>query len=342
MTVRSLLVSGCLVCSTFVGAEAQEIKFRPQGVPTAFYRGTAAEPKVDLILEASGVEPIGTDGKLVLVAHDKNEALFVVETATGRIVSDPISCESFPTGLKTGPKWEGMARDNAGNFYVIGSHSGKTEAEKLEKTHIIRFRLKDEGSHPTIDAKSVTHWKGSASLAAALALDVKDPLEQFKLKIEGLTVRQIAGKNELVVGLREPGDQVRVFAAELTDSSDSELSFRPLFKFSAGKLEGIQSMLTSMEYLPAWKGFLVVTATEDVGNIFHGNTLWFVPDSSIKDGKCEPVKVAEFEPAMKCEGLAELPGSTETEAKLVLTFDNDPHATKIPSRIQTVALKRKK
>ncbi len=46
---------------------------------------------------------------------------------------------------------------------------------------------------------------------------------------------------------------------------------------------------------------------------------------------------------MKAEGLAVL--STEkdgnrTSARLLITYDNDPHATRIPSRMQTATLVR--
>ncbi len=54
-------------------------------------------------------------------------------------------------------------------------------------------------------------------------------------------------------------------------------------------------------------------------------------------------KIGIFEVAMKAERLA-VPGAeqkgTITAVKLRITFDNDPHATKIPSRYQTVTLIR--
>jgi hypothetical protein len=338
---RLAAVVGAAVLAFSGGAMAGEITMVPQGAPTAFYRGSADDPKIDSLLEASGVEPIG-DGKFVLVAHDKHEALFVAEAATGKIVGEPISCAAFPTGLQFGPKWEGMARDDRGNFYVIGSHAGKTEEEKVQKSYLLRFRLKTDGPTPTIDAKSVTRWKCSGSLAESLGKDVSDPLERAKLKVEGLTIRRRGDRTELVVGLREPTDRVRVFSAELTESAapESDLTFKPLFRFDAGKREGVPLVLTSMEYVPSWKGFFVVTSTEDLTNVFHGNVLWFLSDDAIKAGDSQPVRVAEFEPAMKCEGLAELPGSTSEKVRLVLTYDNDALRTKIPSRIQTVVLTR--
>ena len=91
--------------------------------------------------------------------------------------------------------------------------------------------------------------------------------------------------------------------------------------------------------MPALGGFLVVTASEDESNAFHGNTLWFVADGETSRAH----KIATFEVAMKAEGLAILGVEKDAErtvVKLLITYDNDPHATKIPSRFQTVTLVR--
>ena len=102
-----------------------------------------------------------------------------------------------------------------------------------------------------------------------------------------------------------------------------------------------------MEYLPSGKGFLVITATEDDQNAFHGNTLWFVPDDRIAQGNGSSIqadKVWTFEVAMKAEGLCILPPtaghSVDELARLLVTYDNDPHSTHIPSRFQMVNLRK--
>jgi hypothetical protein len=101
----------------------------------------------------------------------------------------------------------------------------------------------------------------------------------------------------------------------------------------------VTSQLTSLEYVAALGGSLVITASEDERNAFHGNILWFVPDGQTTRAQ----KIATFEVAMKAEGLAVLGvenGAQRTAVKLVITYDNDPHATKIPSQLQTVTLVR--
>jgi hypothetical protein len=318
-------------------ARAQDARLRLESaaLPRPFIQGEAP----DSVIEASGVEPIG-DGRRFLVAHDKSPALHVVDLAGGRLVGQPITSPKFPPQTKNGPKWEGMARDSEGNYYLIGSHSGKTDAERDEKAVLIRFRLQDGSSDaPAIDDDSVVRWHVARSLASALKGQGLDEAKVGKRKIEGLAVREREGRRELVIGLREPDDKVRAFAADVTSapSPDAELELRPLFAFDAGLREGVRSQLTSLEYVPALRGFLVVTATEDGGNIFHGNTLWFVADGAAD----RAAEVATFEVAMKAEGLAVLDARDDgrrTVANLLITFDNDPKATKIPSRFQTATL----
>jgi hypothetical protein len=201
----------------------------------------------------------------------------------------------------------------------------------------------------------VKRWKLRDSLASALGREQADVKQ---LKIEGLCVyTRPAGAGrperlELAVGLRNPADLVRVFTADISrdPAADTELNFERLFAFPAGTREGEAAQLTSLHYLPAWKGFFVVTATEDKGNAFHGNTLYFLPADEIPAGQgaAAPHRVYDFEVAMKAEGLTDLPGPAGPDAgsdpartaRLLVTFDNDVHATKIPSRMQILRLTR--
>jgi hypothetical protein len=301
--------------------------------------------KVDVVLEASAVEPIG-DGRRLLVAHDKHPALFIVDVATGRLLGAPITAPHFPEPSKLGgPKWEGMARDGDGSYYVIGAHVGKTDEERTSKSVLLRFRLKDTDL-PAIDDASVIRWNISRSLESVLAASGLGPAEVAKRKIEGLAIRESkkadgSACREMIIGLREPSDKVRAFAVDITSapSPDAELELKPLFAFEAEAREGVTSQLTSLEHVAALGGFLVITASEDESNAFHGNILWFVLDGQTSRAQ----KIATFEVAMKAEGLAVLGvenGAQRTAVKLVITYDNDPHATKIPSRLQTVTLVR--
>jgi len=337
--LRALVMLGAisLIPST---SNADELRLESATLPAPLWEGG----KVNVVIEASGVEPIG-DGRLLLIAHDKAPALYVVEAATGRIMGAPLTSPRFPQLNGGGPKWEGMARDADGNYYLIGAHTGKTDQERATKSVLIRFRLKD-GDPPAIDDASIVRWDIARSLEAVLKAEGLPTKEVAKRKIEGLAIREqraVGGqaRRELLIGLRAPTDKVRVFAADISTSpsSDAELELKPAFAFVAEPREGVTSELTSLEYVPALGGFLVVTASEDEANAFHGNTLYFVPDGETARAR----KVATFEVAMKAEGLAVLGVENDaqrTAVKLLITYDNDPHATKIPSRFQTATLIR--
>jgi hypothetical protein len=321
-------------------AHADELRLESATLPAPLWDGG----QINGVIEASGVEPIG-DGRRLLIAHDKSPELFVVDTASGRILGAPITSPRFPRINIAGPKWEGMARDGDGYYYLIGAHNGKTDEERATKSLLIRFRLKDSDS-PAIDDDSIVRWDIARSLVAVLNAEGLDSTALDKRKIEGLAIREPKGaggppRRELFIGLREPNDKVRVFAADISNppSSEGELELKPAFAFSAEPREGVTSELTSLEYVPALGGFLVVTASEDKANAFHGNILWFVADGETSRAH----KVATFEVAMKAEGLAVLgaeTGAQRTAVKLLITYDNDAHATKIPSRFQTATLVR--
>jgi hypothetical protein len=318
---------------------ADEFRFEPTALPAPLLE----DGKPNAVIEASGVEPIG-DGRRFLVAHDKAPALHIVDLATGRLVGAPINSPKFPPATKTGPKWEGMARDSEGNYYVIGAHNGKTDEERATKSYLLRFRLKDgDADSPAVDDATVVRWEVARALVSALKADGLDEGRVAARKVEGLAVRDREDggrtRRELVIGLREPSDRVRAYSADVTDASPgSELELKPAFAFEADPREGVESQLTTLEYVPALGGFLVVTAAEDTSNAFHGNTLYFVDG-----GTGRATRVATFEVAMKAEGLAvlgvDLAGG-RTAVKLLITYDNDPHATKIPSRYQTATLVR--
>ena len=341
LPLRRILLAGLIAAAPAV-ARADDFRLEGASLPAPMVRDAG---KVDVVIEASGVEPIG-DGHRVLVAHDKHPALFVVDVATGRIVGEPITSAKFPEASSLGgPKWEGMARDADGNYYIIGAHVGKTPEERASKSVLVRFRLK-ESDQPAIDDATVIRWDISRSLASALKAAGLDEKAVDQRKIEGLAIRESkkadgSACRELAIGLRAPTDKVRAFVADISasPSPDAELELKPLFTFHADPREGFTSELTSLEYVPALGGFLVVTASEDEGNAFHGNTLWFVADGRT-DGAH---KIATFEVAMKAEGLTVLGAEKDgarTSVKLLITYDNDAHTTKIPSRIQTATLVR--
>jgi hypothetical protein len=205
-------------------AQAHHWQLESATLPAPFLR----DGRMEVGIEPSGVAPIG-DGRRVLVAHDEAAPLYVVDVATGALVGAPLVLPKFPPTTKSGPKWEGMALDSGGNYYLVGSCSGPSDEERAASSAVVRFRLQG-GETPAIDDTSVVRW-----------------------------------------------------------------------------------------------------------DIFHGNTLWLVADGETRRAR----SYATFEVAMKAAGLAVLGVEASghlTRIKLLITYDNDPHATKIPSRFQTATL----
>jgi hypothetical protein len=316
-----------------VAAWAHHWRLESVTAPVPFLR----DGKVDMAIEPSGVAPLG-DGRRLLVANDRAAPLHVVEVATGALIGAPLNSPKFPSATGTGPEWEGMTRDSEGNFYLIGSHSGKSDEQRAAHSALVRFRLRG-GEPPAIDDASVVRWSIASSLEAVLRAQGIDAAHVAERKVEGLAIRELGGHRDLVIGLSKPNDKVRALAADITDnpSPDTALELHPVFAFDAGQHEGIAPQLASMEYVPAMSGFLVLTATVDANNAFHGNTLWLIMNSERRRAKA----YATFESSMKTGGLAVLgvrAGGHQTTIKLLFTYDNDPHATKIPSRFQTAEL----
>jgi hypothetical protein len=305
--------------------------------------------------EISAVEFIDNAGVLLLTADDENKKLAIVKSSGGETTL--VKLRDFPDGK---PKFEGLARDELGIFYVLGGHAvkaGETDPKKLKvRSSIFRFELSSMGTDPSaikIDPTKVVE------------LDIKEALKSFgysaviaenKVKLEGLAIRAIKGagnsesSRELFVGLREPGSPVRILVFDITNSAKTTFSksdIKQVITFDAGKSENVDFLLSSIEYIPEWNGFVILTSTENpADSSFHGNALWFLPEKQIApvDGKpSEPIKVNPqrvwlFEKNMKAEGITVLPANGNTGTlQAFIVYDND---NKTPSQLQRITLAR--
>ena len=274
----------------------------------------------------------------------------MAESATGRLVGEPLTCDAFP---KT-PKWEGMSRDDRGNYYLVGAHTAKTEETLRLQAQMIRFRLKGTGTSGdplAIDAGSVRRWKIRDSLAVGPGPRAGRRQEAQDRGPDRLhPPRRPRPSRAARTGRRppqpgRPGPRLHR-RHQPRPGPRRRPDLRAPLRVPRRPREGEAAQLTSLHYLPAWKGFFVVTATEDEENAFHGNTLWFLPLDEIPAGRgvAAPQRVYDFEVAMKAEGLTDLPAPAGSDparsARLLVTFDNDAHATHIPSRMQTLRLTR--
>ena len=230
------------------------------------------------------MEPIG-DGSLLLIADDKRAGLIVVEAATGR------AKHSLLMGISDKrPKWEELAHDDEGGYYVIGSRffeePSKDGADKktVAVPRLLRFRLQSDGGRetsPVVDPESIIEWDITEALVAA---GYRRDVRKNEVNIEGLAVRTLrdpVGRltlRELVVGLREPHDSARAYAANITvlPAPHAKLALYPLFRFDAGSRAGIPSHVSSLDYLAAWRGFFVLTSTEDQDNRYPQHAMVFV------------------------------------------------------------------
>jgi len=347
---------GLVILIPALAARAQEVQVEIAQPTVRFL--TADTGREDRKIEPSGVEPIG-DGTLLLVACDKSESLAVVEAATGRI-KQWLKLGTF----KNMPKWEDLARDDEGAYYVIGSRFVEEPAEEgtqkklMDVSRLLRFRLRSDGAGGApfvIDSESIIEWDIGDALAAEGYH--RDPRKN-EVNIEGLTVRTLrdaAGGHvtmrELVVGLRKPHNSIRAYAANITElpAPNAKLALSPLFRFHAGKRAGVLSQLSSLDYLPEWNGFFILTSTEDKNNHYHGNTLWFLSDEKISASRpaelppdklkladlrpVEPQKVWLFGLDGKAEGISVLSeeaassGSQARRARVALVYDNDTAKT---------------
>ena len=160
-----------------------------------------------------------------------------------------------------------------------------------------------------------------------MAAGYRRDVQKNEVNIEGLAVRTLrdpAGRltlRELVVGLREPHDSARAYAANITvlPAPHAKLALYPLFRFDAGSRAGIPSHVSSLDYLAAWRGFFGLTSTEDQDNRYHGNTLWFLSDD----------KIAAALPAALPRDTVNLDDLRFVEPQKVLVFGLDVKAGRV-------------
>ena len=184
-----------------LAAQAHHYRLESATPPAPFLR----DGREDVVIEPSGIAPLG-DGRRVLVADDQAAALHVVDVATGARGA-PLGSSKLPPTTNTGPSWQGMAVDSEGNYYLVGSHSGKTDEERAASSVVVRFRLRS-GDPPAIEDASVVRWNIAGPLEAALQAEGLDAARVAEREVGGLAVREAGGRRELVIGLRKPDDKI--------------------------------------------------------------------------------------------------------------------------------------
>ena len=312
----ALLIIACLGFISAGAAHARAQEMSVNGAVIFFKDNPNVEP--------SGVEPIG-DGTYLLVADDNTRDLLIVEKQTGKILRSNLVIP----GLNRNADWEALAKDGE-DFYLIGS-----------KGLLFRFRLNEQEKDSS---------KIQVTAAKEIGINnfdlVKTELKGRRPEIEGLAIYSNDQKKEVVIGIRErqattpQTAAIHFFRAELLESG---LTLQPFFKFAASEpaVPGAADLswhLSSLEYVPHWNGFLVMTTTEKQDRYF-GSVLWFVQEGQLNGNPTRqgfhsvtPVRSKVFQesisggrPGIKAEGLAVLPdgASRKDTISVVIVFDND-------------------
>ena len=144
---------------------------------------------------------------------------------------------------------------------------------------------------------------------------------------------------------------MRFIVPNLIKSSEQNqpLKLIEAFRFKAGEaMDKVTNMhLSSLEYVPSWKGFLILTSSENPRTVPHGNALWFLPVTSEdlkvdKFKEVSPIKVLDFDDSRQAEGLCVISegqvGKAQTrKAQIAIVYDNDK-SDKVPASLQLVNL----
>lgn len=347
-----LLVLAMNLTALNASAQTQPIVLRSETPPLVLQAAGRNEP--------SAIEAVATG--LYLIADDKvpSLALFNEKGVSVKVLKVP---QDLPTyrcqkeqAWSMDVKWEAMAKDNDGYFYVIGAWAWTTARSELS---FYRFKLKFDSnpSKTEIDPDSIQGFK------------IKNPLDRSR--IEGLAIQEVAGTKRVIIGLREPptpNGYVQLYYEDLPSKIDgctTILEFKPLFVFNAGVVtanEKVRLHLSSIEYVPSWKGLLVVTSSEDPensrdhkNNPFFGNKLLFFPDDSMPpfnnraSGPKQPPVIPRamsqiFEENAKAEGLTIMGecNSVQNEKgiKVAVVYDNDycAYPLRLPGQMQFFCL----
>ncbi|HEV7645709.1 MAG TPA: hypothetical protein VGO50_17350 [Pyrinomonadaceae bacterium] len=346
-----------LIFLCVIPAYPQEIGVHTAGPLVALGRLYA-----DLEVEPSGVEPIGTDGKYLLIADDKNENLLVVNAANAQVAGcveisedlksaksesplgykDKNACARIPQHMPS-LKWEGLALDSDGTYYAIDAFP-KSSGIYLFSFSFDKAKLNQANPAFVIakPARKIPRW-------ITFPANFTEPVNVEGLAIVEGPVFSDNSQRVLIVGLRNrKTDEVQVFGV---DANDAKGKARRLFRFNAKTLGGIPLHLSSIEYVDRLKGFVILTSTEqDPDSKFYGNVMWFLPFDMLKPLQngdkftdAAPQKVWTFAMNMKAEGICILPAMDNSPASplsAVIVYDNDRENAplKQPSYIQTITL----
>lgn len=263
------------------------------------------------LLEASGVAVF--DDRLAIVS-DKDNALYIVNT---EVPASPLTMIEVPEFPDEPAKFEDISfHRDSGYFYVIGAHNSTVPA--FQKA--FRFKLRREGDC----------WRPIQVEPLSISKDILNILDHLSDKnhVEGIAVTGSTEAPTLFIGIRS-GKQGRFLVLEFSSErsgfvlqSSHKLSLSPTHASGdvAYHLSGL--MVVSDSEL------LVLAASEDEFNSFHGNRVYIV---DLHEWIQKSV-TSEFALAQKAEGIAVWTAG-KSKGRIAIVFDNDRLNTGQPSRL---------
>ncbi len=330
--LRAAAIALGLAALFAVAARAHHYRLESTTTPAPFLR----DGRADLVIEPSGVAPLG-DGRRVLVAHEKAAPLHVVDVATGAIVGEPLGSPKFPPTTRTGPNWEGIARDSEENYYLVGSHGGESDEERAARSVLVRFRLR-VGETPAIDDASVVRWDIAvrSRLRCGRRGSIRPGLRNGRSKVWRSARPEANASWSSASASRTtrsaPSPPTSPTRPRPTPRSSSTLCSRSTPAAATVSPRSSPRWSTS----PRWAG-----SSSSPRRWAQTRRAMATPSGSSPTARRGRRLYATFDVGMKAGGLALLgvkQGGHRTEIKLLITYDNNPQATRMPSRFQTATL----
>jgi hypothetical protein len=228
------------------------------------------------IFEPSGVQQL-PDGRFLVIEDEKEFPFCLLALdADGRMAGSPVAAAA-PDKLND---LEGLTIGPSGHLYAITSHSRDGDAEvKKSRRRLMRFRVVGDAIVDAAVFDGLLPALTAAHPALAAAAQVAAVKEAGGLNIEALEMAP-DGK-ELLVGLRGPVIDDRAAVVVLAEPD-------ALFDAGAAAKAVVRTVdlggqgIRSMAWLPALRGYLVVSGPLSREKAAFGLWLWDGTDSAAR------------------------------------------------------------
>ncbi len=269
--------------------------------------------------EASGIASFGDN---LLIVDDKKNNLYIANSDFSG--TPDIFCLNLSGLVAERAKFEAVEYHHGSEyFYVIGAHYPVVNAyQKLYRFKLVQvnngWHLKDDRFEPIdISGHIITKLSNTTS-------------------IEGLSVTGRPGNTILYLGIRSivAGDfkllkyqeEDGIFLFKNSIDLDLYPEYTNLTNYNL-HISGLTALSDNR--------LMVLVASEDLKNGFHGNRIFTVEFDENGDTFAQISESIEFEPAQKAEGIAVIKDK-DNFSRLFIVFDNDFSKTYQPGRLMII------